>query len=340
MKKYSILVFVFLFFASVNFSASLKIVTTTSDLASIAKEIGGNLVEIVSIAKGYEDPHHITAKPSYILKANKADLWITVGMDLEVGWEPLILSSARNSDIMVGSSGYLDCSQGIKKLEIPAVIDRSLGDVHPAGNPHYWLDPYNGGIIAEEITDRLSRIDPSNSRVYNDNLAAFEKRLDEKMFGKDLIDTVGGQKLWKMSNDGTLDEYCEKNGVKPDPQSWYAKMKNLRGMKYVAYHKMWIYFNNRFGLEAVEHLEPKPGIQPSPSHLSKIMDIIKNNNIKLIVQSVYNNPQAGGFLKEKTGITVLTLPTSTGGTEKAATYFDLFDILTAAFSEASAQQAR
>lgn len=337
MKKTFFLFVVTILIASLNATASVKIVATTPDLASIANEIGGGNVEVVSIARGYEDPHHIIAKPSFILKANKADLWITVGMDLEVGWEPLILSGARNSDIMVGSAGYLDCSAKIRKLEIPTVIDRSLGDVHPAGNPHYWLDPYNGRLIAEEIAERLSRLDPSHSAVYGKNLDSFKKRLDEKMFGRTVLTSANGDELWRMSDEGSLDQYCEKNNIQPDPSSWYGKMKSIRVKQYIAYHKLWIYFNNRFGIETVDFLEPKPGIPPTPSHLANIIDIVKNKGIKLLVQSTYNNPQASNFMKEKTGIGVLTLPTSVGGTKEAETYFGLFDVITDSFVSALAK---
>lgn len=340
MKKTLCLFISLVLFTALNISASIRIVTTTTDLASITKEIGGDLVDVSGIATGYEDPHHVTAKPSYILKANKADLWITVGMDLEVGWEPLILAGSRNSDIQVGSAGYLDCSATITKLEIPTVIDRSLGDVHPAGNPHYWLDPYNGRLAAYEIMERLCRLEPAKSDVFRKNYESFKNRLDEKMFGKTLLSAAGGDDLWNMSNNRTLDEYCVKNNIHPDAGSWYGMMKNLHGRKFIAYHKLWIYFNTRFGLESVDFLEPKPGIPPTPSHLARIIDVVKNNGIKLLVQSVYNNPQASEFMHEKTGITVLTLPTSVGGTPEAKTYLDLFDVITNSFVSAFSMEGK
>jgi ABC-type Zn uptake system ZnuABC Zn-binding protein ZnuA len=334
MKKIFCIFVAMLLFASLRTTASVKIVASTPDFASIAKEIGGDLVEVISIARGYEDFHHIMAKPSYILKANRADLWIETGMELEIGWSPLILAGSRNPDILVGSAGYLDCSTHVRKLEIPTVIDRSLGDIHPAGNPHYILDPFNGRLIAGDIAEKLSSLDPSQSAIYEKNLDSFKKRLDEKMFGKALTASTDGDTLWKMSDDGTLDQYCEKNNIQPDGNTWYSRMKPCKGQQYIAYHKHWNYFNNRFGIKTIEYLEPKPGIPPTPSHLMKVMDIIKNNHIKLIVQAVYENPRASEFLNEKTGVRVLILSPAVGGIQKVETYLDLFDHLTEAFSSA------
>ena len=188
--------------AGANFCTAadkLNVVTTITSLASIAKSVGGDNVEVSSICGGDEDPHFVQPKPSFMMKAHQADLWICVGMELEIGYQQLILQGSRNPKIQVGSSGYLDASEGISKLEVPTEkVSRAMGDVHPMGNPHYWLDPYNGRIIASQICTRLKQLDPEHSADYDHNLDAFLSKLDNAMFGDMLVKAVGGEQLWKM----------------------------------------------------------------------------------------------------------------------------------------------
>jgi zinc/manganese transport system substrate-binding protein len=201
----------------------LNVVATTTNLASIAEAVGGDHVNVSAISTGKEDPHFIAAKPSYMLKAKKADLWIRVGLELEIGYEGLILEGSRNVRIHVGSPGHLDASEGIAALEVPTgKVSRSMGDVHPLGNPHYWLDPHNGRIIARNICRRLKQLDPEHAGDYDRNLAAFLRNLDNAMFGAKLVEAVGGEKLWKMQSDGTLDGSLKDQTLSPD--GWLAKL--------------------------------------------------------------------------------------------------------------------
>jgi zinc/manganese transport system substrate-binding protein len=301
----------------------LNIVTTITTLASLAKEVGGDDVSVASICGGDEDPHFVQAKPSSMMKAHKADLWICIGMELEVGYERLILEGSRNPRIQIGSPGYLDASEGINKLEVPTRrIDRSMGDVHPLGNPHYWLDPYNGRIIAANICSRLKLLDPEHSADYDRNMAAFLLKLDSAMFGGELVKVVGGERLWQMQPDGTIAAFIKNYNDKileADPNAkdkllslggWVAKLKPFEHAKIVIYHRSWPYFFHRFNLEDVAELEPKPGIPPGPQHLLEVINTMRAQKTKVILMEPFYNRRHADFVAEKTGAKVVVVPNS------------------------------
>lgn len=284
--------FIFLLFLGFVFSASagaIKVVTTTTDLKSITELIGGNRVSVSSIATGYQNPHFVDPKPSYIIGLSKADLFVTVGLDLEIGWSPQLLASSRNTKIQKGAPGYVDASAGIGLLQVPTSANRAEGDIHIYGNPHYWLDPLNGKVIARNIASGLERVDPSNKSTYEANLQAFFRKIDEKM------------------------------------KEWQAKMATFKGSKIIAYHNEWVYFETRFGLDIVDFMEPKPGIPPSPSQLVKVIKEIKANNIKVIISSPYFTTSSSDVVAKQTGAKELTLATSVAAFESIKNYFDLFD---------------
>ena len=225
----------------------LNVVTTTTDMASIARSIGGDRVRVRSLQNGTRDPHFLQAKPTYIVMARKADLWIRVGMELEIGYEPVILNSSRNRRIKAGSEGHLDASQNVLRLDVPTKkINRSMGDVHPEGNPHYWLDPYNGRIVAAEIAGRLKRLDMAGARTYEANLAAFTRKLDEAMFGEAALKAMKGDELWKLQLAGGLRKCLDDRKIKPG--GWYGILLRHRGAKVGTHHRSWNYLLNRFGL--------------------------------------------------------------------------------------------
>src|SRR6478752_6794785 len=290
MKKRSMLFVLLLFGVFLDTHAGpIKIVTTISDLKSIAEMIGGDKVSVSSIAMGYQNPHFVDPKPSYIIALSKADLFVTVGLDLEIGWSPSLLTSSRNSKIQKGSPGYVDASEGIGLLQVPSSINRGEGDIHIYGNPHYWLDPLNGKVIARNIANGLERIDPANKPLYEKNLYQFFTQINNKM------------------------------------KEWQEKMAPFKGSKIIAYHNEWVYFEKRFGLEIVDFMEPKPGIPPSPSQLVKVIKEIKANNIKVIISSPYFTTSSSDVVAKQTGVKVLTLATSTGAFSSIKNYFDLFD---------------
>lgn len=271
----------------------LQALTTTSDLKSITEFIGGNKVNVDSLAKGYQDPHFVEAKPSFMMKAKKADLFIRIGLELEIGYEELIIDGSRNPKIRIGQLGHLDASEGALLLEIPTTtkIDRSMGDVHPMGNPHYWLDPLNAKIIAANIANRLSAISPQNSAYFKNNLDDFNKKIDEKM------------------------------------TEWQAKLAPFAGSKIAIYHRSWPYFTHRFGLDIACELEPKPGIPPSPGHLKEVIETIKRERIKVILMEVFYDENPARFVAQATGAKVVIVPNSVGGTKEAQDYFGLIDTI-------------
>ncbi len=306
----------------------LKIVTTTSDLAAIAKAVAGDKAEVHGICTGKEDPHMLQAKPSVILQARDADLWIRIGLELEIGWEPPILDGSRNTRIRVGSKGHLDASESALILDVPqTTITRAMGDVHPMGNPHYWLDPLNGRRIAGAIADRLTLLRPADAATFRANAAAFQQVLDERMFGVELVKSVGADALWAKTQDGTLAAFLEEPANKGKVGGWVAAMLPLRGEKIVTYHRSWVYFANRFGLSVAGELEPKPGVPPTAAHLAELADSAKAEGVKIILQEPFYSTKAANQLAGKIGARVIVVANSVGGQQEATDYLALMDLI-------------
>lgn len=275
-------------------SASLDIVTTTTDLAAITRAVGGDDVTVTHIARGDLDPHFVDAKPSYMLKLANADLVIAVGMDLEAAWLPSLLTGARNPHVQPGTPGYLDASRYIVPIEVPiGTIDRSRGDLHPAGNPHYWLDPENGRRLARGIAGRLAELDPEHAPLFEQNLAAFEAALTARQ------------------------------------AEWTAKMAPLHGSTVVGYHMTFDYFFRAYGLKVVGFVEPKPGIPPTPTHTIELGEVARATKVRFVCVEPYHDPRDAGPIAKASGATVVTLPTSVGSVEGADDYLALFDVLVA-----------
>src|SRR6476469_7251274 len=270
--------------------AAIKVVTTTEDLAALAREVGGDKVQVDALAKGYQDPHFVDPKPSFILQVSRADLLAAAGRELEIGWLPPLISSGRNAKIQPGAAGYLDASQNVKILEIPTgQITRAMGDVHPSGNPHYWLDPDNGRKIAQSIRDKLSELSPNDKAYFAQRYADFDKRLAEAQ------------------------------------KKWDATMAPYKGTKLVTYHRSWPNFMERFGLNVIGYVEPKPGIPPSPSHTLDLIGEMKNQDVKLIVVEPYFDLKTPQAIANQVGGKVLILAPSVGGTKEASDYIQLFE---------------
>src|SRR5436190_10760242 len=271
-------------------AATLKVVATTQDLEALAKEVGGDRIETDSLAKGYQDPHQVEPKPSFILKLNKADLLIVVGRELEIGWLPPLINQARNPRIQPNGDRYLDASQTAKILEIPnGQITRAMGDVHPSGNPHYWLGPDNGRRIAQLIQKKLSEISPSDATYFAQRYADFDRRLAE----------------------------AEKR--------WQAEMAPYKGVKVVTYHRSWPNFTEAFGLDVIGYVEPKPGIPPSPSHTLELIQEMKRQQVKVIIMEPYFDRKTPDSISRETGAQVIVLAPSVGGEKDVTDYFKLCD---------------
>jgi len=287
MKKFFVLLYLLVVLSLSQ--AQVKVVTTLPDLKSITESIGGEFVEVFSIATGYQNPHFVDPKPSYIVKLSKADMFITVGLDLEIGWVPPLLNSARNAKIQKGGEGYVDASTNIPLLQVPTSVSRAEGDIHIYGNPHYWLDPLNGKIIAQTICTALIRLNPEHRTYFETRLRRFIDTIDTKV------------------------------------KQWMEQLKSYRGIKVIAYHNEWPYFEQRFGLKIVDFLEPKPGIPPTPSQLAKIINTMKRENIKVIINSPYFTAESADLVARNTGGKVVTLATSVGAYPTIKTYTDVFD---------------
>jgi zinc/manganese transport system substrate-binding protein len=305
----------------------LKVVTTTSDLGSIARSIGGDKVEIIPLATGQEDPHHIAAKPSYMMAARKADLWIRAGMELEIGYEGLIIDGARNSKIRVGSPGHLDASNGVLRLEVPTTkIDRSMGDIHPQGNPHYLLDPLNGRLVARTIAKRFAELRPQHVAYFNERYKAFQRELDGHMFGPELVAHVGGSKLWAALLKERLDQTLAGEGC-PPLGGWLARTAPFKNAVILPYHRNWSYFMHRFHFTVPMEVEAKPGIPPSPSRLTEVIALVKARSISVLLMAPYFDRDAPDFVASKTDITVVPCGMFPGSQPGVDEYFDVFDNL-------------
>ncbi len=281
---------------------TLNVVTTTEDLAAIGREVGGDHINIDSIAKGYQDPHFVEPKPSFLLRLQKADLLAVVGLQLEIGWLPPLQTQSGNSKIQVGGPGYLDVSTACEILEVPTgTVTRAMGDVHPLGNPHYWLDPENGRRIARAFKDKFSQMQPADAAYFAQRLADFEKRLTDAEKG------------------------------------WDAKMAPYKGRKVVTYHRSLPNFAKRFQLDVIDYVEPKPGIPPTPSHTLDVINTMKRENVKVVLVEPYFDMRTPNSIAQQTGGTALVMPPSVGGVKEIKTYFDLFDydinLVTTAFNK-------
>jgi len=276
--------------APVRAAGPLNVVTTTEDLAAIAREVAGDKARVESLSRGYQDPHYVEAKPSFVLKLNKADLLIAVGRELEIGWLPPLITQARNAKIQPGADGYLDASLTARILEMPTgQLTRAMGDVHPSGNPHFWLDPENGKRVAKEVAEKLSALDHANASYFAQRDADFEKR------------------------------------VTAAEARWAALMAPYKGTKVVTYHRSWPNFADHFGLEVIGYVEPKPGIAPSPSHTLEVIGAMKRQNVKIILVEPYFDLKTPNSISRETGAKVLVMPPSVGGEKEITDYIKLFD---------------
>lgn len=271
--------------------AGLRVVATTEDLAALAREVGGDKIIVVALAKGYQDPHFVDPKPSFILEVSRADLLVVVGRELELGWLPPLMNSSRNAKIQPGGSGYLDASANVKILEIPTgQLTRAMGDVHPFGNPHYWLEPGNGRIMALAIRDKLVQLDQADKAYFEQRYADFDKRLAAA------------------------------------ESRWNTMMAPYKGAKIVTYHRSWPNFMERFGLNVIGYVEPKPGIPPTTSHTVELIDEMKRQGVKLIVVEPYFDEKTPtSIVKQVGGGEVLKLAPSVGAYPQASDYIQLFE---------------
>ncbi len=274
----------------VRAAGKLNVVTSTQDLAALAQEVGGDRVQVEFIGRGYQDPHFVEPKPSFLLLLRHADLLISVGLQLEISWLPPLITQSGNPRIQVGAQGNLEAAQFAEILEIPTgVVTRAMGDVHPLGNPHFWLDPENGLRIARGIASKLSELRPADGPYFQQRLQAFQQRLEQ------------------------------------EEKKWDEQMKPFRGLKVVTYHRSWPNLAKRFGLNVVNYVEPRAGIPPSPAHLVELIALMKRENVKVILVEPYFDLKTPQSVAQQTGAQAVVLLPSVGGEKEVTDYFKLFD---------------
>ena len=290
MKRLLVLIAALVFSAGPAAQTLVEVVTTTEDLAALVREVGGNRVKVDSIARGFQDPHFVEPKPSFILKLTRADMLVVIGRDLERGWLPGLIQQSRNAKIQPGARGYLDASLTARVLEMPTgPVTRAMGDVHALGNPHYWLDPANGRRMALAVSQRLGELRPAEAASFDESYANFDRRLAAA------------------------------------EQRWDATMARYKGTKIVTYHRAWSNFAERFGLDVFGYVEPKPGIPPSPSHTLELVRAMQVQQVRLIIVEPYFDLKLPSAIARQAGGRVLVLPPSVGGEPAAADYIALFD---------------
>ena len=304
----------------------LQVCATVPDLGNLVREVGGDRVSVTVFAKGTEDPHFVEAKPSFIKALSQCDLYVQTGMDLEIGWAPVLLQNSRNGAVLPGGRGFLDASTVIAPLEVPTgPVDRSMGDVHPLGNPHYLLDPLNGFKVARLIRDKLIELRPDHKAYFDNRYASFSKRLGVALVGEKLARKYDVEKLALLSERGRLGAFLAGQGEEALLGGWLGLMLPHYGSKAVDDHNVWPYFTRRFGIHVIGHLEPKPGVSPTTSHLRMLVDRMRVEGVKAVLAVPYYDPRHARFISEHTGARVVNLANQVGAREGADDYLRMFD---------------
>ena len=303
----------------------LNVVTTLSVLKYIAQEIGGDHVAVHGLSDPRQDPHFVQPRPTLMKKARGADVFIEVGLQLEL-WSQKVIDGSGNPRIQTGQPGRVIASTGISTLELPQVLSREWGDVHPYGNPHVWLDPLNVKKMASNIANAFQRLDPSHENEYSLRLQAFDARIDTSLFGARLVHSIGASKLTRLAERGILFDYLKDKELTEELGGWLRNAECLRGEQLVTYHKTWIYLARRFGLTIPVEIEDKPGITPSARHRDYVIQVVKQNEIKALVVSSFYDRSSADYIAEKTGAHVVVVPIDIG-TEGIDSYFALIDHL-------------
>jgi zinc/manganese transport system substrate-binding protein len=275
--------------ATVSAQAALNVFACEPEWAALATELGGGDVSVFSATTARQDPHQVQARPALIARLRSADLVVCTGSELEIGWMPVLLRQAANGRVQPGTPGYFEASRFVRMLEVPAVLDRAMGDIHPGGNPHIQTSPLNIRAVADALARRLSEVDSSRAAAYTQRREAFLKRWDDALM------------------------------------RWQGQAAPLKGVRFVGYHKEWIYLAGWLGMEEAATIQPKPGVPPGSAYLAQLLDELPRRNIRLVVYSAYQDPRASEFIAEKTGLPLVLLPFTVGGTDGAANLFALFD---------------
>ncbi len=307
----------------------LSVVASLTVYADIAKEILGERGEVSAIAAPRQDAHFVQAKPSYAMMVNRADLLVATGLDLEI-WMPAVIDKARNPRVREGEVGYVSIATDVPMLQVPDNPSRAGGDIHIFGNPHVHTDPLRAVVVAKNIKTGLRNVDPDNASYYEERFKDFKRRIYERMFGSELVELVGGDKLAELEMQHRLLPFLEGNELGGSPLSsklggWMREAECLRGKRIVAYHLNWIYFTDRFGIQIANYVERRPGIPPSAAHVGDLIALMRTEKIQVLWVADYFDERIPTLIAERTGAKFLYAPQYTGGSEETSDYFSLVD---------------
>lgn len=304
----------------------LRVFTTVPDLAALAREVGGDRVTTFSAVAGTEDPHFAEAKPSYIKELSRADVYLSVGMELEIGYADSLLRNARNAKVLPGTPGNIIAADAITPLDLPTrPISRAMGDVHPLGNPHFLVDPLAGVAVAELIRQRLSDLRPADASYFAERTSAFRSEVGRRLVGDVLNQKYDGTKLALLARQNRLQEFLATQGDRDSLAGWLGQLAPYRGAKVVDDHPIWSYYARTFGLTIVDHLEPKPGIQPTTTHMKNVIERMKAEHVGVLIKTAYYDPRHARFVAEATGARIANLAHQVGALPHTQTYLDMID---------------
>ncbi len=305
----------------------VRVVTSLSTYAAIAREIAGDRGAVTSIAQGDENPHYVQPRPSFLVQLQKADLFVTTGLDLEL-WVPALLDKASNGKINDGAPGYVTAYTGIKLLDVPTSMSRSEGDIHVFGNPHIWTDPINGILVGQNILTGLKRVSPANAAYFEQRFTAWKERVVRALVGDEIVTLLGIDAVFSLARDDKLPGFLDSKTYQGHPLAdrlggWLKTAQAFRGKKMVCYHKEWDYFSRRFDIPCVDYIEPKPGIPPTPRHVAEIITLMRDQHIPVLFSTNYYDKNQVETVAARTGAAAVIVPSNTGGAPGTDTFIDL-----------------
>jgi len=318
--------------------AKVKVVTSLTTYAAIAREIVGDRGEVNSIAQGDENPHYVQPKPSFVPLLSDADVFVTTGLDLEL-WVPALLDKAGNAKVTEGGVGYVAAYAGIQLLDVPSTYSRSAGDIHVFGNPHIWEEPLNGVQIARNILTGLKRVSPENADYFTQREKDFEDRVYKALYGDALVGLLGGQTLADLDHQGKLFDFLTQRRYQGAPLvnrlgGWLKQGLIFRGKEMACYHKEWDYFSREFGIPCVDYIEPKPGIPPTPKHVRELIDLMQQRHVRVLLSPGYFDHNQIRQVAERTGAKAVIVPANVGGAAGVNTFVDLINTIVGSLTQA------
>jgi len=321
----------------------VKVVTSLTTYAAIAREIVGDRGQVNAIAVGDENPHYVQPKPSFVPLLAEADVFVTTGLDLEL-WVPALLDKAGNSKVTEGGPGYVAAYTGIQLLDVPASYSRTQGDIHVFGNPHIWTEPLNGVQIARNILTGLKRVSPENADYFTTREKDFEDRVSRALYGDELVTILGGQTLADLDRQGKLFDFLGQRRYKGAPLAdrlggWLKQGLVFRGKEMACYHKEWDYFSREFGIPCVDYVEPKPGIPPTPKHVRELIELMQQRHVRVLLSPGYFDHNQIRQVAERTGGKAVIVPSNVGGAPGVNTFFDLIGNIVTSLAQAFSDTA-